>query len=161
MQNDSDDLYPVCEERSLPGKRMYLFFDELQRMAGWENTISRFAWIWIATSIITGSNAYLLSEYSTYLSGRCVEIKCCRCRLQSLSISMVSLFKEGSKARSAVQKGRQLMPTVPITSCVEIFDAYMRYGGMPGIADVRVGTGQGPLTLLDGILFDRYWCVIF
>ena len=42
------------------------------------------------------------------------------------------------------------MPTVPITSCVEIFDAYMRYGGMPGIADVGLEQDKA-LTLLDGI----------
>ena len=106
----SDDLYQYVKERSLPGKRMYLFFDELQRMAGWENTINAFRVDLDCDIYITGSNAYLLSsDYSTYLS--------CRCRLQSLSISMVSLFKR-SKARSAVRKSRQLMPTVPITSCV-------------------------------------------
>ena len=42
------------------------------------------------------------------------------------------------------------MPTVPITSCVKIFDAYMRYGGMPGIADVGLEQDKA-LTLLDGI----------
>ena len=72
----SDDLYQYVKERSLPGKRMYLFFDELQRMAGWENTINAFRVDLDCDIYITGSNAYLLSsEYSTYLSGRCVEIK--------------------------------------------------------------------------------------
>ena len=72
----SDDLYQYVKERSLPDKRMYLFFDELQRMAGWENTINAFRVDLDCDIYITGSNAYLLSsEYSTYLSGRCVEIK--------------------------------------------------------------------------------------
>ena len=37
----SDDLYQYVKERSLPGKRMYLFFDELQRMAGWGAVLMR------------------------------------------------------------------------------------------------------------------------
>ena len=114
----SDDLYQYVKERSLPSKRMYLFFDELQRMAGWENTINAFRVDLDCDIYITGSNAYLLSsEYSTYLSGRCVEIKMLPLSFAEFIDFMVSLFKR-SKARSAVRKSRQLMPTVPITSCV-------------------------------------------
>ena len=41
-----------------------------------ENTINAFRVDLDCDIYITGSNAYLLSsEYSTYLSGRCVEIK--------------------------------------------------------------------------------------
>ena len=70
----SDDLYQYVKERSLPGKRMYLFFDELQRMAGWENTINAFRVDLDCDIYITGSNAKLLSgELATYLGGRYVE----------------------------------------------------------------------------------------
>ena len=69
----NDELYQYVKERSLPGKRMYLFFEELQRMAGWEITINAFRVDLDCDIYITGSNAYLLSsEYSTYLSCRCV-----------------------------------------------------------------------------------------
>ena len=103
----SDDLYQYVKERSLPGKRMYLFFDELQRMAGW-----------IATSTSPAPTPTCFRRNIPPICPAAVwKSKCCRCRLQSLSISMVSLFKR-SKARSAVRKSRQLMPTVPITSCV-------------------------------------------
>ncbi len=36
------------------------------------------------------------------------------------------------------------------TNCVRFFDAYMRFGGMPGIADVGMEQDKA-LTLLEGI----------
>ena len=61
---------------AIPGKRMYLFFDELQRVRAWEEAVNSFRVDFDCDIYITGSNAYLLSlEYATYLSGRCVEIK--------------------------------------------------------------------------------------
>ena len=78
----------------------------------------RFAWIWIATSTSPAPTPTCFRRNIPPICPAAVwKSKCCRCRLQSLSISMVSLFKR-SKARSAVRKSRQLMPTVPITSCV-------------------------------------------
>ena len=50
--------------------------DELQRIEAWEDAINAFSVDLDCDIYVTGSNAYLLSsEYSTYLSGRCVEIK--------------------------------------------------------------------------------------
>ncbi|MDE7224163.1 MAG: AAA family ATPase [Acetatifactor sp.] len=72
----SDEFYDYVKQRVLPGHRMYLFFDELQRISGWEDTINSFRVDFNCDIYITGSNAYLLSsEYATYLSGRCAEIK--------------------------------------------------------------------------------------
>ena len=71
-----DDLYRHIKERIVAGKRMYLFFDELQRIEAWEEAVNAFRVDFDCDIYVTGSNAYLLSsEYSTYLSGRCVEIK--------------------------------------------------------------------------------------
>ena len=36
------DLYRYVSERVIPGKRMYLFFDEVQRLDGWENAVNSF-----------------------------------------------------------------------------------------------------------------------
>ena len=59
-----------------PDKRMYLFFDEVQRVPNWEDAINSFRIDFNCDIYVTGSNAYMLSsEYATYLSGRCVEIK--------------------------------------------------------------------------------------
>ena len=72
----ADDIYRYVKERVVPGKRMYLFFDELQRIEAWEDAVNAFRVDFDCDIYVTGSNAYLLSsEYSTYLSGRCVEIK--------------------------------------------------------------------------------------
>jgi len=72
----ADDIYHYVKERVVTGKRMYLFFDELQRIEAWEDAINAFRVDLDCDIYVTGSNAYLLSsEYSTYLSGRCVEIK--------------------------------------------------------------------------------------
>ena len=71
-----DDLYHHVKEHIVAGKRMYLFFDELQRIEAWEEAVNAFRVDFDCDIYVTGSNAYLLSsEYSTYLSGRCVEIK--------------------------------------------------------------------------------------
>ena len=73
---DAQALYRYVKERVLPDKRMYLFFDELQRLDKWEDAVNSFRVDFDCDIYITGSNAYLLSsEYSTYLSGRYVEIK--------------------------------------------------------------------------------------
>lgn len=72
----SDEVYHYVKERVVPGKRMYLFFDELQRIDAWEDAVNSFRVDLDCDIYVTGSNACLLSsEYSTYLSGRCVEIK--------------------------------------------------------------------------------------
>ena len=146
----SDDLYQYVKERSLPGKRMYLFFDELQRMAGWENTINAFRVDLDCDIYITGSNAYLLSsEYSTYLSGRCVEIKMLPLSFaefidfHGFTIQEVKSALGGTKKQAVDADGTHY-------ELREIFDAYMRYGGMPGIADVGLEQDKA-LTLLDGI----------
>ena len=38
----TDDIYRYVKERIVPGKRMYLFFDELQRIEAWEDAINAF-----------------------------------------------------------------------------------------------------------------------
>ena len=70
------DVYEYVKNKIIPNKRMYLFFDEIQRINGWENAINALRVEFDTDIYVTGSNAYLLSsEYSTYLAGRCVEIK--------------------------------------------------------------------------------------
>ena len=63
---DAQALYRYVKERVLPDKRMYLFFDELQRLDKWEDAVNSFRVDFDCDIYITGSNAYLLSsEYST------------------------------------------------------------------------------------------------
>lgn len=146
----ADDFYNYVKERVIPDKRMYLFFDELQRITDWEDTVNSFRVDFNCDIYITGSNAYLLSsEYSTYLSGRCVEIK-----MLPLSFSEFLYFHdfEVKEAKSALGGTRTQVfdKTGERYELREVFDAYMRFGGMPGIADVGLNQEKA-LVLLDGI----------
>ena len=68
---DARGFYEYVKARILPEKRMYLFFDEVQRISGWENAVNSFRVDFDCDIYITGSNAYLLSsELSTYCSIR-------------------------------------------------------------------------------------------
>ena len=73
---DARGFYEYVKARICPNKRTYLFFDEVQKVHGWENAVNSFRVDFDCDIYTTGSNAYLLSsELSTYLSGRYVEIK--------------------------------------------------------------------------------------
>lgn len=70
---DARGFYEYVKARICPDKRTYLFFDEVQKVPGWENAVNSFRVDFDCDIYITGSNAYLLSsELSTYLSGRYV-----------------------------------------------------------------------------------------
>ena len=57
-------------------KKLYLFFDEIQELKGWEKLINSYLVDFNSDIYITGSNAKLLSgELATYLAGRYVEIQ--------------------------------------------------------------------------------------
>lgn len=147
---DSDGLYKYVRERVLADKRMYLFFDEVQRIPNWEDAINSFRVDFNCDIYVTGSNAYLLSsEYSTYLAGRCVEI-----RMYPLSFREFLYFQdlELSETESALGGMRKQVSDKSGLSYElrEVFDAYLRYGGMPGIADVGLNQEKA-LTLLEGI----------
>ena len=143
-------FYQFVKGRILPDKRMYLFFDELQRLEKWEDAINSFRVDFDCDIYITGSNAYLLSsEYSTYLSGRYVEIK-----MFPLSFREFLDF-HGYEVRehmspAGVMKKRAYDKSNEPQEWDELYDAYMHYGGMPGIADVSLVQDRA-LTLLDGI----------
>lgn len=150
LRMTADELYRYVKERVLPDRRIYLLFDELQRMDGWENAVNSFRVDFDCDIYITGSNAYLLSsEYSTYLSGRCVEIKMLPLSFAEFvdfygfTIKTVKSALGGQKKKAVDQDGTQY-------ELREIFDAYMRFGGMPGIADVGMEQDKA-LTLLEGI----------
>ena len=91
----------------------------------------------------------LSSEYATYLSGRCVEIK-----MLPLSFSEFITFHDfeiqetknslGGTRKQVIDKAGEHY------ELRDVFDAYMRFGGMPGIADVGLDQEKA-LVLLDGI----------
>lgn len=146
----SDELYHYVKERAVPGRRMYLFFDELQRIDAWEDAVNSFRVDLDCDIYITGSNAYLLSsEYSTYLSGRYVEIKMLPLSFREFLDFHNFEVRETSSAlggthRQAFDKNGERY------DLREVFDAYMSFGGMPGIADIGLGQEKA-MSLLDGI----------
>ena len=147
---DYHAFYQYVKERIVSGKRTYLFFDELQRINRWEDAVNSFRVDFDCDIYITGSNAYLLSsEYATYLSGRYVEIK-----VYPLSFKEFISF-HGYECRDYVAPGGEMRKRAynqsgEIVDLTDLFDAYMRFGGLPGIADVGL-VQDSAMTLLDGV----------
>ena len=147
---NSDSFYQYVREHIVPNKRMYFFFDEVQRVPKWDDAINSFRVDFNCDIYVTGSNAYMLSsEYATYLSGRCVEIK-----MLPLSFSEFLAFYdfEIKETKSALGGTRKQVfdQTGEHYELREVFDAYMRFGGMPGIADIGLDQEKA-LVLLEGI----------
>lgn len=144
------ELYEYVKKKIPTRKRAYLFFDELQRIERWEDAINSFRVDFDCDIYITGSNSYLLSsEYSTYLSGRYLEIKMYPLSFKEFIDFHGYKLKEyktpiGEKKKRAVNENDE------IVEIRDLFDAYMLYGGMPGIADVGLGQDK-VMTLLDGV----------
>jgi predicted AAA+ superfamily ATPase len=68
-------LYTYIDSHRIANKKMYLFFDEIQRVEGFEDVINSFLIDFPSDIYVTGSNASLLSgELATYLAGRYIEI---------------------------------------------------------------------------------------
>ncbi len=146
----ADGFYSYVKQRILPDERMYLFFDEVQRVSRWEDAVNSFRVDFNCDIYVTGSNAYMLSsEYSTYLSGRYVEI-----RMLPLSFSEFLYFHdfEVLETESAFGGVRKQVRDKNGTTydLKEAFDAYMRFGGMPGITEVGLNQEKA-LMLLEGI----------
>lgn len=146
----ADDVYGFVKARVLPEQRMYLFFDEIQRVDAWEDAINAFRVDFNCDIYVTGSNAHLLSsEYSTYLSGRCVEIKMLPLSFREFldfhgfTVQNTPSAFGGTRRVILDQTGERYEPK-------EAFDAYLRFGGMPGISDVGLDQEKA-LALLDGI----------
>ncbi len=95
--------------------KTYIFLDEIQRVENWEKVANSLYLNKNADLYLTGSNAYMLSsELSTYLSGRFVEIK-------MLPLSFKE-FLDFYTFESNITKE-------------EKFNQYLKFGGMPSIAE--------------------------
>lgn len=144
------EIYRYVKERMPEDGRTYLFFDEIQRIPDWQDAVNSFRVDFDCDIYVTGSNAYLLSsEYATYLAGRCVEI-----RMLPLSFREFLDF-HGYEVREKKSPAGELRKRVydaegEIYDPKELLEAYMKFGGMPGIADIGLDTDK-VLTLLDGI----------
>ena len=144
------DIYRYVKKRMPGEKRTYLFFDEIQRISDWQDAVNSFRVDFDCDIYVTGSNAYLLSsEYATYLAGRCVEIKMLPLSFKEFLDFYEYEVKEKQGLDGELHKriydaeGESYDPR-------ELFEAYMKVGGMPGIADIGLDTDK-VFALLDGI----------
>ena len=134
----------------LPHRKMYLFFDELQRLDQWEDAVNSFRVDFDCDIYITGSNAYLLSsEYSTYLGGRYVEIKMFPLSFREF-LEFHGYEVRDYKTPVGEIKKRAYDSSGEMVLWEDLFEAFVHYGGMPGIADVGLEQDKA-LALLDGI----------
>lgn len=103
--------------KNIEGK-IYLFFDEIQLVAGWEKSINSYRVSIDSDIYITGSNSKLLSgELATFLTGR------------YLTINVYPFsFKEFLQYKNEIE-GVELTDN----SISVLYDYYFKFGGMPGI----------------------------
>ncbi len=150
MNMTCSDFYEYVKQHVLKDKRMYLFFDEVQRIPQWENAINSFRVDFNCDIYVTGSNAYMLSsEYSTYLSGRYIEIKMLPLSFSEfLDFNGLSL-KERKNSLGTLDK-YLLDKTGEKIDLKDAFSVYMKLGGMPGITEAGINQEKA-LILLDGI----------
>lgn len=147
---NTDDFYKYVKGHIIPNKRMYLFFDEVQRVPNWEDAVNSFRVDFNCDIYVTGSNAYMLSsEYATYLSGRCIEIKMLPLSFKEFLYFYGFEVKESKSALGGMRK-QVFDKNGDLYDINEIFDAYIKFGGMPGIADVGLDQEKA-LVLLEGI----------
>lgn len=102
-------------QKSADGK-IYLFFDEIQEVDGWEKCINSCRVDFDCDIYITGSNAKLLSgELATYLAGRYVEFVI-------YPFSFAEFLELNRQKNSQIDK----------SAC---FTAFLKTGGMPFLAN--------------------------
>ena len=147
---DARGFYEYVKARICPDKRTYLFFDEVQKVPGWENAVNSFRVDFDCDIYITGSNAYLLSsELSTYLSGRYVEIKVLPLSFREfLDFHGYTLTERKSPAGGV--KKRIMDADGEVYDARELYDAYTRFGGMPMLADIGLEINK-VTAALDGV----------
>ena len=147
---DARGLYEYVKARICPDKRTYLFFDEVQKVPGWENAVNSFRVDFDCDIYITGSNAYLLSsELSIYLSERYVEIKVLPLSFREfLDFHGYTLTERKSPAGGV--KKRIMDVDGEVYDARELYDAYTRFGGMPMLADIGLEINR-VTAALDGV----------
>ena len=126
-----EKLHDYCMSRASKKGRTYIFIDEVQNIEGWHSAINSLRVSLDCDLYVTGSNAFLMSsDIATYLSGRYVEI-----RMLPLAFNEYIDF---CKVKPTENKDFfEQADGSPILSS-SLFERYMAYGGMPGIANLEL-----------------------
>lgn len=146
----SKDVYNYVAERVIPDKKMYIFLDEIQRIPEWQDAVNSFRVDFDTDIYLTGSNAYLLSsEISTYLAGRFVEIKMLPLSFREfLDFNDYSVTEYNSPA--GILKRRVTDKSGQIYEMDDLLEAYLMFGGMPGLSEVGLEQDK-VFAVLEGI----------
>jgi len=147
---DNKQLYSYVKEKVLQNERMYLFLDEVQMIPAWQTAVNSFRIDFDCDIYVTGSNAFLLSsELSTYISGRYVEIKMLPLSFREF-IDFNDFILQSYTSITGETRKRVIDEKNEMYEINELFDAYLKYGGMPSVIDV--GLQQDKVTaMLDGL----------
>lgn len=116
---NADALYDFVLQKSkaISGKKLYLFFDEIQEVTDWQKVINSFSVDIDCDIYITGSNSNMLSgELATYIAGRYVHFT-----VYPFTFSEYLEFKGGTDS----------VPPVWNAKNEAYFDDYLRFGGLP------------------------------
>lgn len=111
---NADTLYDYILQKSkaVANDKLYLFFDEIQEVPGWQKVINSFAVDINCDIYITGSNSNMLSgELATYIAGRYVHFT-------------VYPFSFAESFEYVKQLGHNI-------TADEAFDNYLQFGGLP------------------------------
>lgn len=114
---DYKDLYNYINEKITNKDKNYILLDEVQNVEKWEKAVNSIIVDFNTDIYITGSNAYLLSsELTTLLAGRVLTIKI-------YPFSFSEFIKE--------------YPFKNNEDKYEMFDKYLKFGGMPMIVNMN------------------------
>ncbi|MCF6271077.1 MAG: ATP-binding protein [Melioribacteraceae bacterium] len=120
---DFEKLYQLYQELENPKGKLYLFFDEIQNVVGWERWINRLYEFEDVKIFLTGSNASLVSSLtSTSLTGRNRQIE-----LSTFS------FKEFLLLKGVKISQHDLLLPDKISVIKREFEKYIRIGGFPEV----------------------------
>lgn len=110
----------ICRRAECTSGRLYILLDEIQEVENWEQAINSFRVDLDCDIYITGSNARLLSgELATLLAGRYVEI-----HVYPLNFTEYLEFAAQNPDESQLPENIH-------------FSNYIRYGGLPGIHQMK------------------------
>ena len=133
---DEEALWKHVIERSKKTGKLYLLFDEVQLVSGWERCVNALRVDCNTDIYLTGSNASLLSTHrSTILGGRCVNLK-----MLPLSFKEYLDFSPIDDTDDA--NLRDFL-------CIKKFEKYLKLGGMPALAGQGLSSEASYTALLD------------
>lgn len=133
LNPDAAWLHGLCQEaieKADPSFPLYVLFDEIQEVEGWEKVVRRLETRPNTQVYITGSNAQVLSsDLATLLAGRYVEVA-----VSPLSFAEYGAFCDARGWRFAHEEER--------------FLHYLAFGGMPGLFDYAQNDEAGIARML-------------